>query len=277
MASPALDRTLPAAPAVRSLWRHLALAWPLAKRDVLARYRGTLLGLAWALLAPLAMVLIYTLVFRGVFQARWGLSSGAADGFGYVARLFAGLMVFQSVTEVATRATRLVQDNANLVKRVVFPIELLAVALLLQVGLHTLLQVGVLATLLLVFGEGMRWSWLLLPLVAAWLLLLQYALALALAAVAPYLRDLQQVVPVAMAGLMFLSPVFYPVEAAPAALKVMLAFNPLSAPIELARAAWFGDAVDVAAAAWQGAALLPALLAARWAFKRLRPGFADLV
>ncbi len=70
----------------------IRLAWPLAKRDVIARYRGTLAGVAWALLAPLAMVLVYTLVFRGVFQARWG--TGGADGYAYVARLFAGLMFF---------------------------------------------------------------------------------------------------------------------------------------------------------------------------------------
>ena len=120
---------------------HWSLAWPLARRDVLARYRGSVGGLAWALAAPLGMVLVYTLVFRGVFQARWG--AGDAGGFGYVARLFAGLMVFQAVAEVATRATRLMQDNANLVKRVVFPLELLALALLLQVGVHSAIQAAV--------------------------------------------------------------------------------------------------------------------------------------
>ena len=71
-------------------WTDLGLAWPLAKRDILARYRGSLIGMAWALVAPLAMVLVYTLVFRGVFQARWGAGAGSVDGFGYVTRLFAG-------------------------------------------------------------------------------------------------------------------------------------------------------------------------------------------
>lgn len=255
----------------------LALAWPLAKRDVMARYRGSVMGLAWALLAPLAMVLVYALVFRGVFQARWGTGSADAGGFAYVARLFAGLMVFQAVAEVATRASRLVQDNANLVKRVVFPLELLALALLLQVGVHSAVQAAVLGLLLLALGEGARVTWLLLPLAAAWLLLLQYTLALALAAAGAYLRDLQHAVPVAMTGLLFLSPVFYPTEAAPAVLKVLLVLNPVSTPIELARAAWFGDAVDWAVAGWQGAALLMAAVGARWLFKRLRPGFPDLV
>lgn len=253
----------------------LSLAWPLAKRDILARYRGSMAGSAWALLAPLAMVVVYTLVFRGVFQARWG--SAGTDGFGYVTRLFAGLIVFQAVAEVVNRATRLIQDNANLVKRVVFPLDLLVLALLLQVGVHAVVQMGLLGVLGLAFGELPRWSWLGLPLALAWLLALQYALALLLAALGCYVRDLQHAVPVAMSGLLFLSPVFYPAEAAPAALAWLLAINPISAPIELLRAAWFGEAVNTTMIVLQGVGLVLALLAARWIFARLRPGFADMV
>lgn len=259
----------------------LRLAWPLAKRDVLARYRGSAAGLAWGLVAPLGMVLVYTLVFRGVFQARWATGGGtgddAADGFGFVTRLFAGLLLFQAAAEVSTRATRLMQDNANLVKRVVFPLELLGTALLLQVGVHLLLQAALLSVLLALFGPGPRLSWLLLPLALAWLWLLLQVLALALSALGAYVRDLQHAVPVVMTGALFLSPVFYPSAAAPGALAWLLALNPLTVPIELARAAWFGDAFDLSTATAHGAVLLLALPAARWLFRRLRPGFPDLV
>ncbi|HNU10608.1 MAG TPA: ABC transporter permease [Rubrivivax sp.] len=258
-------------------WGGLALAWPLAKRDVLARYRGSVAGLAWALVAPLGMVLVYTLVFRGVFRARWGVGESAVDGFGYVTRLFAGLMVFQAVAEVATRATRLMQDHANLVKRVVFPLELLCTALLLQVGVHLLLQVALLAVFEGVFGGGVRLSWLLLPLALLWLLLLMQVLALALAALGAYLRDLQHAVPVMMTGMLFLSPVFFPAASAPEPLRWVLAVNPISVPIELMRWAWFGDPVDVRAAVAQGLLLLLLLPLAHRLFRRLRTGFADLV
>jgi lipopolysaccharide transport system permease protein len=106
---------------------------------------------------------------------------------------------------------------------------------------------------------------------------LQYTLSLGLAAVGAYLRDLQHAVPVAMTGLLFLSPVFYPTASAPPLLQTILLLNPVTTPIELARAAWFGDSVNWTAAAWQGAALLAALVLARWTFRRLRPGFPDLV
>lgn len=257
-------------------WRQLPLAWPLAKRDIMARYRGSLVGVAWALLAPLAMVGVYTLVFRGVFQARWG-TAVEGDGLGYVLRLFAGLTVFTAVAEVATRATRLIQDNANLVKRVVFPLDLLGVALIMQVGLHTLLQMALLGLLIVVVGDGWRASWLWLPVALAWAVVLQYTLALMLSALGCYLRDLQHLVPVAMTGLMFLSPVFYPVDAAPPALAFILSINPLSAPIELFRAAWFGDTFHLESGLLQALGLLLVLLLAHWVFARLRPGFADLV
>jgi lipopolysaccharide transport system permease protein len=80
-----------------------------------------------------------------------------------------------------------------------------------------------------------------------------------------------------MTGLLFLSPVFYPTASAPPLLQTILLLNPVTTPIELARAAWFGDSVNWTAAAWQGAALLAALVLARWTFRRLRPGFPDLV
>lgn len=252
-------------------------AWPLAKRDILARYRGSLAGLAWAGLAPLAMVAVYTLVFTGVFQARWGVAGTGAGGLDYVLRLFVGLTVFTSVAEVATRATRLMQDNAALVKRVVFPLEWLCVALLMQVGVHTLLQMAVLAVLTLAFGPGLTWQWAWLPLAWVWLVVLQYTLALVLASVGTYLRDLQHLVPLSMTGLMFLSPVFYPTHAAPPVLAGILAANPLSAPMEFFRHAWFGDPLQAELAIAQGVGLVLALLGARWVFRRLRPGFADLV
>lgn len=256
---------------------HLPLAWPLAKRDILARYRGSAGGLAWALLAPLAMVAVYALVFQGVFRARWTGSAPNAGGLDYALRLFAGLIVFTAVADVAARATRLMQDNANLVKRVVFPLELLAVALVMQVAVHTGLQMAVLAMLLVVIGDGPAWTWLWLLAAWPWIIALQLALAIGLAALGCYLRDLQHIVPLVTSGLLFLSPVFYSTAAAPEPLRVLLQLNPLSAPIELVRAAWFGDAFAWGPALWPLAGVLLALLAAHALFVRLRPGFADLV
>lgn len=258
-----------------ALARSIALAWPLARRDILARYRGSAAGLAWTFLGPLAMVAVYALVFQGVFKARW--SDETSGGVAYALRLFAGMIVFGGVAEVATRATRLMQDNANLVKRVVFPLELLCLSLVLQVGVHALLQSAVLALLAVAAGEGPRWSWLMLPAALLWAAALQFALALLCASFGCYLRDLQHLVPVLMSGLLFLSPVFYPSAAAPEVLRWILSANPLTAPIELARAGWFGSAVPWPTVWAQAGVLVLLVLIAPRVFARLRPGFADLV
>lgn len=260
---------------MRALIAHLALAWPLAKRDVMARYRGSSAGVLWALIGPLAMVTIYSAVFQGVFQARWANSS--VGGVGYALRLFAGLIVFSAVAEVATRATRLMQDNANLVKRVVFPLELLCVALVMQVAVHTGLQLLVLAALQLALGDGGLPSVLRLLVALPWLLLLMTTTALLLAALGCYLRDLQHIVPLIVSAMMFLSPVFYPSNAAPAPLALLLAFNPVTGPIEMLRSVWFGPGYPWADAVLPLATTLLALWLAHRLFVRLRPGFADLV
>ncbi|WP_088285364.1 ABC transporter permease [Ideonella sp. A 288] len=254
---------------------HLARAWPLAKRDVMARYRGSVAGVLWTLAGPLAMVGIYSAVFQGVFKARWAGTGG--DGVDFALRVFAGLVVFSAVAEVATRATRLVQDNANLVKRVVFPLELLCVALVMQVGVHVAIQLLVLGALQAVWGGGLGPSAIWLLLAVPWLVVLMLALALGLSALGCYLRDLQHLVPLAMSGLLFLSPVFFPQSAAPPVLKAVLAINPLSGPIEAFRTAFFGQPFDWESAGWSLGGALLALVVARALFARLRPGFADLV
>lgn len=256
---------------------HLSLAWPLAKRDILARYRGSVAGLGWALLAPIAMVAVYTAVFQGVFRARWGQGAVELTSSSYAARVFAGLIVFTAVADAAGRATRLMAENANLVKRVVFPLELLCVALVMQIAVHTALQMLVLAALLVVTGVGPSWSWLALLVAWPWIIALQLALAIGLAALGCYLRDLQHIVPLVMSGLLFLSPVFYPTSAAPEQLRWLLQLNPISAPMELTRAAWFGEPFAWGPALWPLAGVLVALVAAHALFLRLRPGFADLV
>lgn len=254
---------------------HLSLAWPLAKRDVMARYRGSVAGMLWTLIGPMAMVGIYSAVFQGVFKARWMGSAGT--GIDYALRVFAGLIVFSAMAEVASRATRLIQDNANLVKRVVFPLELLCVALVMQVALHAGLQLLVLGALKLAFGSGFSWSLVWLFATIPWVIVLMLAAAFLIAPISCYLRDLQHLIPLAMSGLMFLSPVFYPQAAAPEALRALLALNPISAPIEALRAACFGDAFGWSDATGPMVFAALAFVLARALFARLRPGFADLV
>lgn len=263
---------------MRTLLLALSLTWPLARRDIAARYRGSVGGLLWTLMGPLVMVGIYSVVFQGVFQARWpGAESTASGGVAYALRLFSGLVVFSGFTEVATRATRLIQDNASLVKRVVFPMELLCLSLVLQVSVHMALQFVLLGLLAGVAGEGLKLSMLSLILIFPWIFCLLTSVALVMSCLGCYLRDLQHLVPLSMSALLFLSPVFYPADAAPEVLKFFLQLNPMTGPIEAVRAASFGMSIDLRSMSAQVLLAVVILLGSLLLFRRLRSGFADLV
>lgn len=248
-------------------------------RELRARTRGSVLGLAWLVLTPLLMLLVYTLVLRHVLGVRWGAAgaSGLSDA-AFALRLYAGLAVFAFFSECAVRAPRLVLEVPHLVKKVVFPLELLA---WVSVG-AALVPLAVAGVLLLLgqaaVGAGLSLSVLALPLV--WLPLVPLGLALGwwLSALGTYVRDVGEVVGLAVGALLFLCPVFYDASSLPAALQPWLGWNPLALVMTQTREVLL-DGLWPSWGPWaavMGASVALAL-AGRWVFERVRPGFADVV
>src|SRR5258708_30778529 len=100
----------------RSLWRHRSLLWEMARREVEMRYRGSLLGLFWSLVTPILTLLVYTFVFRFVFQVRWGNDPGSTGEFAVI--LFAGLIVFWCFADAVGRAPGVILGYGAFVKKV---------------------------------------------------------------------------------------------------------------------------------------------------------------
>ena len=257
-------------------WRQRGLIAQLARREVHARYRQSALGLAWVALTPLLMLGVYTLVFRHIMRVRW---PGAVDesNLDFALRLYAGLAVFAFFAECVNRAPGLILEQPNLVKKVVFPIELLpwvsAASAGVGLGVSGLLLLGLNGW---VHG-GLPLSALALPL--AWLPLLPLVLGLSwlLAGVGTYVRDVGQVLGMAMSALMFLSPIFSPVEALPEAVRAWMGLNPLAGVITDTRAVLAGAWPDWGRWALALAAHSLLALAGAWFFRRVRVGFADVV
>ena len=107
-----------------SVFTHWNLIRQLTQREIASRYRGSLLGVLWAFLHPLVMLTVYTLVFRGAFGMRWGRDGESALDFGLL--LFSGLIVHALFAESVQRAPSLIVNHSNYVKKVVFPLEILA-------------------------------------------------------------------------------------------------------------------------------------------------------
>jgi len=144
----------------RSLWRNRELISSLTQREVIGRYRGSTLGILWSFFNPVLMLAVYTFVFSVVFKARWNAGSESRTEFALV--LFAGLMVFNLFSECVTRAPSLILSNANYVKKVVFPLEILPWVSLGSALFHTLISLGVWLLFYAVFFG--------IPPVTAWLL-----------------------------------------------------------------------------------------------------------
>ncbi len=261
---------------VLSLWRNRTLVKALIERDVVGRYRGSVMGILWSFFNPVFMLVIYTFVFSVVFKARWNAQSDSQTEFALV--LFAGLIMFNLFAECFNRAPSLILSNVSYVKKVVFPLEILPSVALGSALFHALISLVVwLIAYLFLYGLPHATVFY-LPLVMLPLLLLIMGVSWMLASLGVYLRDVSQFIGVISTVLMFLSPVFYSGAALPKQYRDMLQLNPLTPVIEQARDVLFwGKAPDLAALAiYLLASAVIAWLGFAW-FQKSRKGFADVI
>ena len=261
---------------MRNFVRHRHLIWQMTKREVVGRYRGSVMGILWSFFNPVFMLTIYTFVFSVVFKTKWGTGSGSKTEFAMI--LFAGLIVFNLFSETVTRAPSLILSNVNYVKKVVFPLEILPVISILSSCFHTLVSIGVLILFRLIVGSGFSLTTALFPIIIAPLLLLTLGLSWFLAALGVYLRDVSQTIGLAMTALMFVSPIFFPITALPEKYRIFVYLNPLSFIIEQGREVLiFSRFPDVGGLLiYTAIGCITALLGLAW-FQKTRTGFADVL
>jgi len=259
-----------------SLWRNRSLVKASVKREVLGRYRGSVMGILWSFLNPLFMLIVYTFVFSVVFKARWSAGSESKTEFALV--LFAGLLVFNLFSECINRAPGLIVGNQNYVKKVVFPLEILPWVGFGAALFHGGVSLGVWLIAYLIFFGLPHATILYLPLILLPFGLFIMGLSWALASLGVYLRDVSQFIGVLTMVLMFLSPVFFPASALPEAYRSLLYINPLTPVIEQTRDVLFwGKAPDFAMlGSYLIATSIIAWLGFAW-FQKTRKGFADVL
>lgn len=255
---------------------HLSLIRQLSWREIEMRYRGSTLGAVWTVLTPLFMLAVFTFVFAVVLKARW--SQGETNTTQFALVIFAGLTVFNLFGEVIGRAPVIVTSQPNLVKKVVFPLEVLPVVALLSALFQAAIASVILLTFQVAFGSGFHFTALLVPLLIVPLCLMTLGCAWFLAALGVYVRDVGQLIPLVVTALMFLSPIFYPSTNLPPWFRPFAVYNPLGYSIETIRdAVVFGNFPDIAT--WfinLTAGLLVAALGYAF-FQKTRKGFADVL
>jgi len=262
----------------RPLWelpRRFDLIWPLARRMTVARYRGSALGLLWALLTPAVMIAVFTFLFAGVFGARFTEGGTPLD---YALYLFCGLLPWTAFSETLQQSSGIVVAHANLVKRVVFPLETLPVAQALAALAAQLFgTVALLAATLLVRGE-LHPTLLWLPVLLVPQLLLTLGLAWLVASLGVFIRDTAQALGLVLMAWLYLTPIIYPEQLVPARFRPALELNPFTPLVRSYRRALLeGAQPGWAGLAYMTAVALAAFLLGYWWFARTRKNFADVI
>jgi len=255
------------------LTRHRALFSNFFRRELFARYLGSVSGFAWAFLHPLALLGVYHFVFTTVFRA------GAMNGKSFLLFVAVALWPWIAAQEALQRGTVSIGGYSGLIRKVAFPHELIVYA---SVAATLVLQfVGYIVVLvvLALFGEPVRFEGLLLA-VPLWIVLAVAVtgLALALAALQVFIKDVEHILMPVLMILMYLTPILYPLSLVPEGMRPWVAANPFGYLVDRLRDALLDGRL---ALAWGDAiAVLVALglfTGGRWVFLRLSPHFEDFV
>lgn len=259
------------------LWQYRDIIRPMTRRDIAGRYRGSWLGFGWSFLQPLLMLAVYTFVFSVVFEIRWGVSAEESRA-AFAIALFMGLISFSIFAETVNAAPSAVLSQPNLVKRVVFPLEVLPLVRLLGAFVQAFFSLVILILgMIAVFG-AVPWTIVLLPLVWIPLGLFTLGLSYFLASVGVFIRDVAALTGILTTMLLFLSPIFYPLRAVPERFHFIYRLNPVAVFVEEARkvAVW-GALPDWAWLGFAGLFSLAVLIFGFLWFMKSKNAFADVL
>jgi lipopolysaccharide transport system permease protein len=257
------------------LARRLELVLTFAKRDLAGRYKGSALGIAWAVLTPVVMIAIFTFIFAGIFGARFGASNSHWD---YALYLFCGLLPWSMFQESVQQSANTIVAHANLVKRVVFPLETLPAAqAFAALGNQLFATIGLLIAIV-VIRQDLQLTTLWLPLLLIPQLVLALGAAWLIASLGVFLRDIAQGITLLLMAWMYLTPIIYPEAMVPERLRRFIEMNPFTPLVRSYRRVF----LDGLAPDWRGLAYFSLVAAivfvfGYWWFARTRKTFADVI
>ena len=256
---------------LKELYRYRDLLFSLAVRDIKVRYRQTLLGVAWAVLQPLAFMLTFTLIF-----AKFGKVS--ADGAPYPLFSYTALVAWTFFATGLTLSVNSIASNIKLVQKVYFPREVLPLGVIMGCAVDFLIACTLVVWLMIRYGVPASPHLLWLP----WLIGLEIALLVSISLVSSalnvFFRDVKYIVPLAVQLWMFATPVIYSSTMIPSHLRRWYMLNPMAVIIDnLRRIVVFREPPEFLGLVWATAGIAVLTLFAYAFFKRVEPKFADLI
>lgn len=262
----------------RPLWefpQHWNLVATLARRELAARYRGSMLGLVWVVLTPLVMIAIYTFIFAGIFGARFGANGTSLE---YALYLFCGMLPWTAFQDALQSSATTILTHANLVKRVRFPLETLPIAQVLVALANQMFGTAALLLAVLLIRGQLHLTLLWLPVLLIPQLILTTGLSWFIASLGVFLRDTSQTLSLVLVAWLYLTPIIYPETAVPARYLFLISINPFTGLIRNYRYIMLeGRAPDWAGLSWFLILGLIVFPLGYWWFAKTRRSFADVL
>lgn len=247
----------------------------MVQRELSSRYKGSVMGLGWAIISPAVMIVIFTIIFSGIFGARFSNTSGHLS---FAVYLFCGLLPWIAFSESVQRATNSLLENINLVKRVVFPVEALPVNLALAAVVTQLLGTIVLLIAHVILAQQLHVTVLWLPVLLIPQLLATLGLGWLMASLGVFLRDMPQINQLVFMAWMYLTPIFFPENLVPPQFQWMIHYNPMAPLIRSYRRALLeGQPPDWRGLGFTLAFAVVCFVVGYWWFQRTKKAFADLL
>lgn len=253
-----------------------SLILALSKREILAKYKGSFIGILWSFLIPLLMLSVYTFVFSVVFKAKWNVESDSKTEFALI--LFTGLIFFNFFSDCISKAPSLITSNTNYVKKIVFPLEILPIVSLCS-ALYQLAISGTVWLLFYIIFFGIPPVTIFqLPLLLIPFILFVLGSSWLLSALGVYVRDINQVIGVVITVLMFMSPIFYPITIVPETFRKFLLISPITFMVEEARSVMvMGTSIDYKLYTVHLVIAITTSIIGYVFFMKTKKGFADVL
>lgn len=262
---------------IQNVWRSNRVLKSLVKREIQKTYQGSMLGAFWLVIAPLIRLSIYTFVFGVIFGGRFADSDGGGT-FDYALGVFLGLIIFQVIVDGITVGPNVILKNANLVKKVLFPTEILPVAAASVSFLNLFVGIILVTIAVVVLNIGFSLSQLWFPVIVIPVLLLSVGLYWLFGALGVYIRDVAQATQVLSMLLLFGSAIFYPLSMVPEEFQSILKLNPIVHAIELSRiTVLWHEPIELLSLGYLYVVGVGVFCIGYYIFSRLRSGFADVM
>ncbi|TKF02064.1 ABC transporter permease [Vibrio kanaloae] len=257
-----------------SLFGNRELVFQIAKRNIHTKYKGSMLGICWSFLTPLFLLTIYTFVFGYVFKTRWG-DGGVAS---YPVILFSGLIFHFFFTEILATSTQLISSNGNYVKKVVFPLDILVISNYISQFFGFVISFGLLLIAVAVTGGSVLSCLLAFFIIIPPFVVLTLGLSYLFSSVGVFIRDIVHLVNLASTVFLFASPILFPIESLPNAVKVLVYVNPISYVVSDFRAITFGmGSFSYTGYATYTISAFVIFFIGKYVFLKLSKGFSDVV